>query len=84
MEQRRGSEAAKEWKPMRRGWCLGEETFREELLEQVRSKGTENHSGAELIEAVEQKAERIVREELKGVSPKQSHFLLLTTKAFGD
>jgi hypothetical protein len=65
MEQRRGSEAAKEWKPMRRGWCLGEETFREELLEQVRSKGTENHSGAELIEAVEQKAERIVREELK-------------------
>jgi len=35
LEERRGAEEGEEFKPIRRGWCLGEETFREELLTQM-------------------------------------------------
>ena len=67
MEQRRASEKAKEWKPLRRGWCLGEQTFRQELLDQVREKAGEHHHRRERIEAAEEKAERIVRAELRAL-----------------
>ena len=33
LEERPGAEEGEEFKPIRRGWYLGEETFREELLE---------------------------------------------------
>ena len=32
MEQRRGEERSEQWKAVRRGWCLGDEEFRKELL----------------------------------------------------
>jgi hypothetical protein len=33
MEERRvEADGAEAWKPMRRGWCLGEKAFRKELL----------------------------------------------------
>ena len=35
LEERRGTEEGEEFKPIRRGWCLGEEKFREELLTQM-------------------------------------------------
>jgi hypothetical protein len=35
LEERRGLEEGKEFQPIRRGWCLGEEKFREELLTQM-------------------------------------------------
>src|SRR5437773_6662867 len=35
MEERRAEERSAQWKAVRRGWCLGEEQFRRELLEQV-------------------------------------------------
>ena len=35
LEERRGAEDGEEFKPIRRGWCLGEEKFREELLTQM-------------------------------------------------
>ena len=31
LEERRGAEEGEEFKPIRRGCCLGEETFRQEL-----------------------------------------------------
>ena len=68
MEQRRRSEAAKEWKSLRRGWCLGDEQFRNELLAQALPKSTEQHSAAERREGTEEKAQRIVREELAALS----------------
>jgi hypothetical protein len=64
MEERRASESAQEWKSVRRGWCLGDEQFREELLEQAVKKSGEHHQAQERKEGVEQKAERIVREGL--------------------
>ena len=38
LEQRRAQEDGGELKRIRRGWCLGGETFRQELLEQARQR----------------------------------------------
>ncbi len=35
LEERRGLEEGEEFKPIRRGWCLGEEKFRAELQTQM-------------------------------------------------
>jgi len=65
MEERQRQEGGREvWTPMRRGWCLGEVTFRKELLAQVSEQRGAHHYGAELQEGEEEKAERLVREEL--------------------
>jgi hypothetical protein len=49
---------------VRRGWCLGEEAFRKELLAQVSERRGAHHYGAELHEGEEAKAERLVQEEM--------------------
>ena len=65
MEARRLEEAdEEELKPLRRGWCLGSEQFRQELLERMGGKLGENHSGELRRETAEQKANRILTEEL--------------------
>jgi plasmid replication initiation protein len=53
-----------EWKAIRRGWCFGEETFRHELLAQMGGQMGEHHYGMERWESAEDKAARIVQEEL--------------------
>ena len=63
-ERRREGEGAEAWKPMRRGWCLGGRTFRKELLAQVSERRGAHHYGAKLQEGEEEKAERVVQEEL--------------------
>jgi hypothetical protein len=46
MEARRLEEADEEkLKPLRRGWCLGREQFRQEMLERMDGRLGENHSG---------------------------------------
>ena len=65
METRRGAEEKGEFKGVERGWCLGGETFRKELLEQMRGKGGANHFGEERRESDEAKAEGIVEGEVK-------------------
>jgi putative transposase len=65
MEARRHAEEPSEaWKPVREGWCLGDETFRAELLAQVSERRGAHHYGTELREAREDKAQRLVTEEL--------------------
>jgi len=64
MEARRGPENASEFKALKRGWCVGGEAFRRELLEQVAAGPVERHYGAAVREAIEAKAERLVREGL--------------------
>lgn len=49
---------------LRRGWCVGDEQFRSELLEKVGSEARSHHFGEEIREASESKAVRIVDEEL--------------------
>ena len=65
LEERRGAEEGGEFKAIRRGWCLGAETFRKELLAQMGERLGAEHYGAERSETAEAEAERIIVEELK-------------------
>ena len=65
LEERRGAEEGEEFTPIRRGWCLGEETFREELLTQMSERMGAEHYGEERAETAEAQAQLIIAEELK-------------------
>src|SRR5258706_975176 len=65
MEWRRAAEDGLEFKGILRGWCLGSEEFRKELLAQMSAKAGREHYGPEIRESAEAKAERLVREELR-------------------
>jgi putative transposase len=65
MEERRAQARSQEWKGLRRGWYYGDETFRQELLEAAQSQVGRSHYRAERQETAEEKARRIVGEELK-------------------
>ena len=65
LEERRGTEEGEEFKPIRRGWCLGEEKFREELLAQMSERMGAEHYGEERAATAEALAELIIAEELK-------------------
>lgn len=54
-----------QWQPLRRGWCLGSEAFRAQLLEWMSGKLGEHHSGELRRETAQAKAERIVGEQMK-------------------
>ena len=64
MEERRGKDKPGEWKAVRRGWFLGGAQLREQVLEMMGGEMGEHHGGKEKQETDEQKAQRLVREEL--------------------
>jgi hypothetical protein len=51
-------------KPLRRGWYLGSEQFKEQMLELMVGKLGESHSGELHRETAKQRANRIIAEEL--------------------
>ena len=57
----RREDLAAEFKPMERGWCLGGENFRDELLAAGAERVGRNPYGAERRETGRAKAERLVR-----------------------
>ena len=65
LEQRRRAGTGDEFKAVRRGWCLEEEGFREELLAQMSGRIGAEHYGAERAETDVAKAERLIATELK-------------------
>jgi REP element-mobilizing transposase RayT len=65
LEERRAAEAGVDYKPVRRGWCLGADSFRKELLGQMKGRMGAEHYGAERQATVEEHAEGIVAAELK-------------------
>ena len=65
MEQRRREDLGAEFKPVERGWYLGDEQFRRELLERVSTSPGASHFGEAVQEAAEAKAERLVVAGLK-------------------
>ena len=67
MEWRRGEDLRGEFKRVERGWCLGGEEFRQELLEQVDARPGPNHFGEAVQEAEAAQAERLVVQGLKGM-----------------
>ncbi len=65
MEERRRRQDGQEFGALKRGWCLGDEAFRRELLEQVQVGPGPSHYGEVLMEAVELKAQRLLQEGLR-------------------
>src|ERR1017187_3800662 len=65
MEERRGKDKPGEWKLLRRGWFLGGAQLREQVLEMMGCGMGAHHGGEEKQEADEQKAQRLVLEELE-------------------
>ena len=65
VEERRAAETGTNYRPLRRGRCLGSEAFRKELLDQMSERVGENHYAAERQESGEAKARGIVATELK-------------------
>ena len=65
MERRRSEGVTGEFKRVERGWCLGGEDFRRELLAQVNASLGRSHFGEAVQEAREARAERWVSERLK-------------------
>jgi len=65
MEERRAREDGKEYRTIRRGWCHGGQAFRQELLEQMAGRAGEHHYAEDRQESDEEKARRLVAEELK-------------------
>ncbi len=60
---------------LRRGWCLGGEVFRQQVLQQMEGKLGEHHSGALHRESAEAKTERIVAEELGRLGWKEAELV---------
>jgi REP element-mobilizing transposase RayT len=66
MEARRLEESDEEsLKGLRRGWCLGSEEFKREMLQRMDGRLGENHSGEQRQESADARAGRILAEELK-------------------
>ena len=65
MEARRAADLGKEWKAVRRGWCLGSQEFRQALLEQMQGRSGPYHGGQERRETEEAWAKQLLAEELK-------------------
>jgi putative transposase len=66
MELRRIAEDdPKQLKALRRGWCLGSDGFRRELLGQISERMGEHHYGEERGQSEAEQAERVVQEGLR-------------------
>lgn len=64
MERRRWEQDQEMWKRIRRGWCLGDDQFRDELLAAMKGRNSDYIAGDEIKESEEHKAQRIIKEEL--------------------
>src|SRR5260370_34813855 len=71
MELRRWEDQPAQWKGVRRGWCLGGDAFRKELLAQMAELAGTSHYGEELRESAEEKGQRIVAQEMKRLGWKE-------------
>lgn len=71
MEQRRAQEERNDYNPIRRGWCLGNEDFRRELISAASERVGPSHPAARRQETEMDKAQRIVQEELKRIGWKE-------------
>jgi putative transposase len=81
MERRRAEESAAEYQEIRRGWFLGSEEFRQELLAVAVQRVGPSHYGSDRQETGVQKAERIVREETERLGWHENE---LQTRRKGD
>ncbi len=81
MEWRRGEEEA--LAPIRRGWCLGSEEFKGQMLERMDGQLGEHHAGELRHEQAEGRAERIIAEELQRLGWSESQLAAQRKSAAG-
>ncbi len=67
MERRRREDLGPEFKAVERGWCVGSEKFRAELLAAAGERVGQSHYGAERQEIGEARAERLARAGLQAL-----------------
>jgi REP element-mobilizing transposase RayT len=67
LEGRRTEDTREEFQQMAQGWCVGDEEFGRELLEEVSKRPGTSHYGEAVQEAVEVRAERLVTGRLKAM-----------------
>ena len=67
MEARRADDMAETGRRIERGWFVGSEEFRQELLAQVAQAPGASHFGESVQEAVAVQAERLIQERLKAL-----------------
>ena len=77
MELRRAAEDGQEFKGLMRGWYLGDKAFRKELLMQMSCRAGPEHYGEEIGESAEDKAQRLIEEELKKLRWREEQLLHL-------
>jgi REP element-mobilizing transposase RayT len=65
VEEGRAAEDSAAYKPLRRGWCLGDKRFRKELLAEMAGGMGPEHYGEERWESEVERAERLVKSELQ-------------------
>jgi hypothetical protein len=65
LQGRQNQEQSVHEQQIRRGWCLGSEEFRKELLAAAIEKVGANHYGSDRRQTDEQKAQALVKSELK-------------------
>jgi len=75
MERRRSMEEGGEYDSIRRGWCLGSEEFRKELMAAAADRMGPSHYGRHKQESLQEKAERIIHEHLKLLGCRENLFL---------
>ena len=76
MERRRLEEDATDYGAVRRGWCLGSEEFRQDMLAAEEDNVGANHYGTDRFETSQEKARRIVAQELRRLGWKESQLRL--------
>jgi len=64
-ERRRAEPDEREWQPLRRGWYVGSEAFKAQLLGRMEGQLGEHHAGQLRQESAAAKGERLIRAELK-------------------
>jgi REP element-mobilizing transposase RayT len=81
LEGRRAEESGADYRQLRRGWCLGDEAFRQELLGQMKDRMGAEHYGSERQERNEAQAEGLVAAELQRLGWREAD---LGRRAKGD
>jgi REP element-mobilizing transposase RayT len=76
MERRRLEEGTADYGALRRGWCLGSEEFREDMLAAEAENVGANHYGADRFETGQEKARRIIAQELRRLGWKERQLRL--------
>jgi REP-associated tyrosine transposase len=66
MEARRQGELEEEFKPLQRGWCLGAESFRAQMLRYIQEHRGKWHYGAELWQSSQAKAQQLIAQAMRG------------------